>query len=70
MSVSQSICLSVHLSFGDGAFVHTWGDKHFYTGDKGNNGVDGQHEEYASEANIIASEASKLSAGARISRGP
>ena len=67
MSVSQSIRLSVHFSYGDGFFLHIWGDKHFYTGDKGNNCVDGQN---VSEANINASEASKLSAGARISRGP
>ena len=46
------------------------GDKHFYTGDSGNNDVDGQNEEYVSEANIHVSVASKLSAWARISRGP
>ena len=41
MSVSQSISLSVHFSYGGGFFLHIWGDKHFYTRDKGNNGVDG-----------------------------
>ena len=56
------------------------GDKHFYTygggtfsvgSDGGNNDVDGEEEEEdVSEANILVSEASKLSAGARILRGP
>ena len=50
------------------------GDKHFYTfsvgSDGGNDDVDSEEEEDVSEANIFVSEASKLSAGARIFRGP
>ena len=56
------------------------GDKHFYTkvggqtfsveGGGDNYDVDGEDEEDVSEANIHASKASKLSAGARILRGP
>ena len=37
--------------------------------DGGNDDVDGEEED-VSEANILVSEASKLSAGARIFRGP
>ena len=36
----------------------------------GGDDVDGKKEEDVSEANTLASEASKLSAGARILRGP
>ena len=42
--------------------LHLGGDKHFYDGE--------EVEEDVSEANILVSEASKLSAGARIFRGP
>ena len=73
--VSQSVNLSVcPLLFG-GAFSHAWedkhvykqegGDKHFQTCGSGNNEVNGQEEEDVSEANILASKARKLSAGAR-----
>ena len=46
------------------------GGKHFYIGISGNNDVGGEEEEGVSEVNILASEASKLSAGDRILRGP
>ena len=69
---------------GDKHFSYTGGDKHFsHTGrDKqgggtfsvggvgGKDDVDGAKEEDVSEANTLASEASNLSAGARILRGP
>ena len=55
-------------------FYMRGGDKHFYTfsvgSDGGNDDVDSEEEEDVSEANIFVSEASKLSAGARIFRGP
>ena len=41
----------------------------FSVGGDGGDDVDGDKEEDVSEANTLASEASKLSAGARISRG-
>ena len=63
---------------GDKHFCHTGGDKHFFTerGGQtfyvkdvgGDDDVDGEEED-VSEANIPVSEASKLSAGARIFRG-
>ena len=64
---------------GDKHFCPTGGDNHFHT-DRwgqtfyvedvgGDDDVDGEEED-VSEANILVSEASKLSAGARIFRGP
>ena len=51
-------------------FVRTrGGDKQFYTDISGNNDVCGEKEEDVSEANILASKARKLSAGARILKG-
>ena len=46
------------------------GGQTFYTGSIGNNDVGGGKEEDVSEANILASEASMLSAGARILKCP
>ena len=46
-----------------GTLLHTWEEKHFYSGVSDNNDVSGYNEEDVSEANILAS---KLSAGARI----
>ena len=50
------------------------GDKHFsfsVGSDGGNDDVDGEEvEEHVNKANILVSEASKLSEGARIFRGP
>ena len=64
---------------GDKHFCHTGADKHFYTGRGGqtfhvedvggDDDVDGEEED-VSGAIILASEARKLSAGARIFRGP
>ena len=57
---------------GGQTFLHIWGGQTFSVGsDGGNDDVDGEEEEEdVSEANILVSEASKLSAGARIFRGP
>ena len=61
-------------------FFSPTGDKHFYTygggqtfsvgSDGGNVDVDDEEEVDVSEANSLVSEASKLSTGARIFRGP
>ena len=80
-SFSQSICPLLfggrnpfsHTKGGTNIFtyIHTRGrDKLFYKGVSGNNNIDGEKEEDVSEANILVSETSKLSAGARILRGP
>ena len=64
---------------GDKHFCHTGGDKQFYTErggqtfyveDVGGDDNDDREKEDVSEANIHVSEASKLSAGARIFWGP
>ena len=55
---------------GDKNFTHKRGEKQFYTGSSGINDVSGEKEEDVCEANILASEARKLSAGARILKGP
>ena len=80
LSVIKSVmfCLSpggqtflTHRRGGDKHFSHTGrrGDKHYFVG--GSGAYDDVDEEMVvSEANIFVSEASKLSAGARISRGP
>ena len=55
----------------DKLFYTEWGGQTFSVGDDGGDDeVDGEEEEDVSGANIFGSEASKLSAGARISRGP
>ena len=46
------------------------GQTFFVGGDGGDDDVDGEKEEDVSKANTFASKASKLSAGARILRGP
>ena len=78
----QTICLSPRgqtflTNRGGQTFLHHWGenilhkvvDEHFVGIGGGDNDVDGEEED-VSEANIFVSEASKLSAGARILRGP
>ena len=58
-----------HLG-GTNIFTHMGGQTFSAGSDGGNDDVDGEEEEDVSEANILVSEASKLSAGARIFRGP
>ena len=50
--------------------LDTGGGQTFSVGGYGGYDVDGKKEEDVSKANTLASEASKLSAGARILRGP
>ena len=55
---------------GTNIFATQGGDKQFYVEDVGgDDDVDGEEED-VSEANILVSEASKPSAGARIFKGP
>ena len=64
-SVNQSLCLFLFVC------PRGMGGGHFYTqgGGKDNNDVESEEED-VSKANILASKASKISAGARILRGP
>ena len=69
--IKCSVSLSIFLhTEGTKNFTHKRGDKQFYTDSSGNNNVCGEKEEDVSKANILESEASKLSAGARILWGP
>ena len=62
-----------HLTHKGGrTFLHDWGGINIFIGSGGGGDkydVDGEEEEDVSEANILASKASKLSAGVRILRG-
>ena len=79
-SFQSVILLPFCLSPRGQTFLTHRGDKHFYTErgggqtfyvrDVGGDDDVGGEEEDVSEANILVSKASKLSAGARISRGP
>ena len=55
---------------GTNIFTRGGGQTFSVGGDGGDDDVDGEKEEDVSKANTLASKASKLSAGARILRGP